>query len=104
LTEQDYIDFLDKDVMSRLPTQVQRMLQKSRFLFLGYSLNDWNFRVLLQRIREKHSDSSLRHWACLLGEDFVEAQFWQLRGVNIYHISLDIFLKGLKDALLGETK
>lgn len=29
LTEQDYIDFLDKDVMHRLPTQIQRMLQKS---------------------------------------------------------------------------
>jgi hypothetical protein len=102
LTEQDYIDFLDKDVMHRLPIQIQQKLQRSRFLFLGYSLQDWNFRVLLQRIRERHSDSSLRHWACLLSQDFVEAQFWQLRGVNVYQISLDIFLSSLKDALLRE--
>jgi hypothetical protein len=47
VTEQDYIDFLDKATKNQLPIQVQEMLRRSQFLFLGYSLVDWNFRLLL---------------------------------------------------------
>jgi SIR2-like protein len=104
LTEQDYVDLLDQDVMRHVPTQIERSLQKSRFLFLGYSLEDWNFRVLLQRVREKHAAGNLRHWACLLTRDDVETEFWRMRGVNIYHVSLDDFLRNLKDALLEAVR
>ncbi len=102
LTEQDYIDFLNQDVMERLPTQIEGLLSRSRLLFLGYSLEDWNFRVLLQRLREKHWGSELKHWACLLREDPVEEKFWVRRGVDIYCSSLERFLSKWKENLLGE--
>jgi hypothetical protein len=92
LTEQDYIDFLDKNTMQRLPIQVQKSLYQSQFLFLGYSLADWNFRLLLHRLRENQAGADTKHWACLLGPDPVESVFWQKRGVNIYYVSLDQFL------------
>jgi hypothetical protein len=75
------------------------MLQQSQFLFLGYSLVDWNFRLLLHRLREHQVGADTKHWACLLHSDPVESVFWQKRGVNIHYVSLDQFLADLKQNL-----
>jgi hypothetical protein len=99
ITEQDYIDYLDKNTMQRLPIQMQQMLHKSQFLFLGYSLSDWNFRLLLHRLRESQAGAETKHYACLLRSDPVESVFWQKRDVNIHYVSLDQFLDGLKQHL-----
>ena len=76
------------------------MLQQSQFLFLGYSLVDWNFRLLLHRLRENQVGADTKHWACLLHSDPVEFVFWQKRGVNIHYVSLDRFLTDLKQNLI----
>lgn len=50
LTEDDYLDFLvniSKDD-ELLPHQVRRCLTGTSLLFVGYSLADWNFRVLFR--------------------------------------------------------
>jgi len=50
LTEDDYLDFLVN--ISRdetlLPSRIQEALAGSPLLFIGYSLADWNFRVLFR--------------------------------------------------------
>ncbi|HEY3845589.1 MAG TPA: SIR2 family protein [Acetobacteraceae bacterium] len=101
VTEQDYIDFLDKSTFPRIPIQIQKLLFQAQFVFLGYSLSDWNFRLLLHRLREGQEGADTRHWACLLQRDPVEVTFWQKRGVNIYHVSLDRFLANLMQTLEG---
>jgi hypothetical protein len=50
LTEDDYLDFLvhlSRD-QALLPPAVQRALAGTSLLFIGYSLSDWNFRVLFR--------------------------------------------------------
>lgn len=50
LTENDYFDFLVKmsENQKLLPTKVKKALTLSSLLFIGYSLNDPNFRVLFR--------------------------------------------------------
>jgi hypothetical protein len=51
LSEDDYLAHfvrLARDQQEVLPMNVLRMLAEHSFLFLGYSLDDWEFRVLLQ--------------------------------------------------------
>jgi len=101
LTESDYTTFLGRDFLSKIPNYIIKNLLKCRLLFLGYSLEDWNFRILLEKIRHSQKKlTSKKHWACLLSDDQVEQKFWEARGVNIYNISLDTFL----DNLLSEIK
>jgi hypothetical protein len=50
LTEDDYLDYMvniskDSDL---IPTRIQEALTGSSLLFVGYSLSDWNFRVLFR--------------------------------------------------------
>ncbi len=51
ITEDHYIDYLTRtDISNLLPVTLAAKLRKSHFLFLGYSLRDWNLRVILHRI------------------------------------------------------
>ena len=53
MTENDYLDFMirlhEKD-RSILPPQIKIALTTNALLFVGYSLADWNFRVLFRSI------------------------------------------------------
>lgn len=104
LTENDYIDFLANDLLKKIPPTILGAMRKARLLFLGYSLQDWNFRVLLRRLNAIHGverEPNKRHWAILREADRVESRFWDRRGVNFYQISLDLFLRQLGDELQG---
>ncbi len=104
LTENDYIEFLAQDMLQKIPTLILRTLRSHRLLFLGYSLQDWNFRVLLRRLtmmQQHDQDGQRRHWACLRHADAVEVKFWERRGVNLYLHALDQFLAELGAALSG---
>lgn len=101
LTENDYIEFLAGDTLQKIPLAVLKTLRTSRLLFLGYALEDWNFRVLLRRLsmlQQEHAGQQ-RHWACTLQADAVETKFWERRGVNLYAESLDAFLARLGAAI-----
>ena len=79
--------------------------RQANLLFLGYSLEDWNFRVLLQRlhnIQQKEQTGERRHWAFrkLDRPDEVELKFWEKRGVNLYGVSLEEFLSRLREFLI----
>jgi hypothetical protein len=103
LTENDYIDFFAQDQLNRIPTKILELLRTSRLLFLGYALEDWNFRVLLrklQSVQRRGTDSAQRHWACLLDSDPVEVKFWEKRGVNVYEQSLEVMLTKLLQYLV----
>jgi len=53
LTEDDYLEFLANlsRIPSLLPPRVVRAISQTSLLFIGYSLADINFRVLLQLLR-----------------------------------------------------
>src|SRR5690242_11699892 len=52
ITEEDYIEFLSRmTTQSAVPAQFMRYFRERHFLFLGYGLADWNFRVLLRNLR-----------------------------------------------------
>lgn len=99
LTENDYVEFLANDTLKKIPAQLLSRLRVSRLLFLGYSLKDWNLRVLLRQIRmlqQQNSEDQRRHWAFQKDPEVVEAAFWRERGVNVYNVSLDICLNELQ--------
>ena len=51
ITEDSYIEYLSlTDLGALIPIALWQRLTNSSLLFLGYSLNDWNLRVILNRI------------------------------------------------------
>jgi hypothetical protein len=52
LTEDDYLDFLMNisETQDLIPPRIQRAFGGSSFIFLGYSLEDMNFKVLFRKL------------------------------------------------------
>src|SRR4029450_6392571 len=53
ITENHYIDYLSHtaaDIKTLIPVNIALRMMQSHFLFLGYSLKDWNLRVILHRL------------------------------------------------------
>jgi hypothetical protein len=61
LTEDDYLTFLANIAAKPdlLPEVVQQAFAATSFLFIGYRLGDWNFRVLFQTLRARQQFSSI---------------------------------------------
>jgi hypothetical protein len=99
ITEDHYIDYLARTDVSKLfPVTLVGMLRRSHCLFLGYSLRDWNLRVILNRI---WGDDRLRSksWAIQRSPDRLDRELWSRRDVMILDIPLEEYIAGLQKAL-----
>jgi len=73
-------------------------MRKSHFLFLGYSLRDWNLRVILHRIWGERK-LSYKSWAVLLNPLPLDFEFWRKRDVDILDLRLEDYVQGLRARL-----
>jgi hypothetical protein len=99
ITEDHYIEFLTRtDISTLVPVELAAKLRKSHFLFLGYSMRDWNLRVILHRIWGEQR-LSYRSWAIQLDPEPIEREFWAKRGVEIMRMRLEDYVEGLRSAV-----
>ena len=111
LTEDHYLDFLVRTSaeMERIPPSIWAALANSSLMFVGYSLDDWEFRVIMrglvatrqQRRRFKHVAVQLELGE--MGTDDTEAvqSFLQDRfqdaEINVFWGSLEQFIAELRE-------
>jgi hypothetical protein len=99
ITEDHYIDYLtNTDIANLVPVTLAAKLRRSHFLFLGYSMRDWNLRVILHRIWGEQK-LKYKSWAVQQAPDEIDREFWELRGVDILDVPLDDYLAALESAL-----
>ena len=110
VTEDSYIDYLTgSDVGSQIPFSVRERMEDSHFLFLGYSMRDWNLRVILNRIWGARQ-LDIKSWAVQRapldeGARAVEEKLWQDRGdVELLYAELKQHVEGLEAALATASR
>jgi hypothetical protein len=92
ITEDHYIDYLARsDISNLLPVTLAVRLQRSHFLFLGYSMRDWNLRVILHRIWGTQA-LNWTSWAVQRYPEPIEERLWRKRGVEILHAPLEHYI------------
>lgn len=95
VTEDDYIDYLAQtDVTSLVPVGLTAKLRRSHFLFFGYSMADWNLRLLLSRLRGDQP-LSYRSWAVHPDPTPLEREFWRRREVDVVELPLEQYAEVL---------
>lgn len=100
ITEEDYVDFLGRDSGYYIPPYLNALMQGKDFLFLGYSLTDWNVRVILRKLLKRMSSGRpVRCWAIVSGRSHIEQQVWQAQNLNIYAMDLLDFTRELASHL-----
>lgn len=97
ITEDDYVDFLVRMTRNKaIPAIFAERFQSAHFLFLGYSLRDWNLRIILNRIQNDARRSlDAISWGIQYRPSMMERKFWQKRGVEVYDMLLDEFVSEL---------
>jgi DNA-binding SARP family transcriptional activator len=93
ITEDDYIDYLSQsDVAAAVPVGLAAKLRRSHFLFLGYTMADWNLRVVLNRLWSDHP-LSYRSWAVQPDAKPLEREFWKRRDVDVQELGLARYIE-----------
>jgi SIR2-like domain len=101
ITEDNYIEFLARTNISELlPITLLAKLRTSHILFLGYSLRDWNLRVILRHI---WGTTKFRwiSWAVQLGPHDLDTMYWNNRDVRILDMPLQEFTEELDKRVRG---
>lgn len=109
ITEEDYVEFLSRMTASAaIPSLFYPHFRDRSFLFLGYSLRDWNLRVILKNLSKYFSrraanidddEDQLPSWAIQRHPSELERQLWKKRKVNIFDVALDEFAKKMQQRL-----
>lgn len=95
VTDDDYVRFLWRMTeATAIPAALAERVRLGCFLFLGYSLRDWNFRVLLYELAQKYR-AGYQSWSVQRGALAVDHDFWLKRDVKIYNVDLDAFARRL---------
>jgi hypothetical protein len=108
ITEDDYVDFLLNSGGTLYPffppSSLLRAYKERRFLFMGYSLADWNFRAFLRLLARRNAISlgERRHWAIQRDPDELDVELWRQRNVNVYDADLVEFSNALEAVWAGK--
>lgn len=118
LTEDDYFDFLIGVTRNNdlVPFRVRRAFADSSLMFLGFRLDDWDFRVLFRSIVNQEGDRRREHPHVAVQIDPEEGstiepdrarmyleKYFQGSNITIYWGSTESFVKELHDAWVAET-
>jgi hypothetical protein len=96
VTEDHYIDYLaGESVRALIPAYLMRRIRESDLLFLGYSMRDWNLRVILRQIWAEQAVST-GGWSIQRKPSEIDLRFWARQGIDI----LDVPLEDWVDAML----
>jgi hypothetical protein len=98
ITEDDYIEFLTiiSDAERTVPPWVKRHLQHSTLLFFGYSLEDWDFRVIYKSLIESLlRDQKERSYAFQRNPQRYWRDFWYGKGITICDMNHYVFAADL---------
>ena len=109
ITENNYIDYLSQgDIAGQIPMTLRERMADSHFLFLGYSMRDWNLRVILNRIWGAE-ELDLKSWAVQREPDDpiakkIEETLWDDRGdVELLYVPLREYIERLSSEVLGAS-
>jgi hypothetical protein len=100
VTEDHYLDYLSGgDIASLVPVTIAARFRRSHFLFLGYSLRDWNQRVFLRRLWGEQR-LTYKSWSVHYARvEALEQGLWRERGVDVIDLGLGEYISGLDERL-----
>jgi len=94
VTEDDYVEFLSRmGEKSAIPATFITRFYDKHFLFLGYGLRDWNFRVVLRDLFGSGKRRGRNSWAIQSEPTLFERSLWESRGVDIYDMDVNDFAR-----------
>ena len=107
IDEEDYTEFLVRmAAKTAIPAIFAEPFSTRHFLFLGYGLRDWNFRVVLSKIEKdllRSKGDRRPSWAIQEHLSPLEQELWRRRDVTIYDMKIQDFIRRLSQEQAEDT-
>ena len=96
ISDSDYVNFMLSRGNAMLPRMIGKYASIRGFLFLGYSLRDWNFRLLFAKLADQETVKGrerrkIKSYAVMLNSSQMDQDIWKHCSVNIYSGELEAF-------------
>jgi hypothetical protein len=98
ISDNDYIYYIKQMGKGNnvIPSYVNTLMNNKPFLFLGYSLNDWNIRSIFETMREKRSPyGGVQDVSVMYEVGEFEEVFFQRNDILIFKTDLNSFVDGV---------
>lgn len=107
ISDNDYVDYISQmnSLHGSIPAYVNALMQNKAFLFLGYSLNDWNVRSVFETMRKKRGeDFTDQDYSVMSYVGPFEKLFFQRNSITILNTDLNSYVAGILSVLEGLKK
>lgn len=103
ITEDDHINLISRiGAGTAIPHILFEHFTENHFLFIGYSLRDWDIRLFLSKV-VRQTASRKRSWAILYSPTMTDVSLWNARGVDVYDSRIDELVKELSSRISTEA-
>ena len=101
ITTSDYVKYIAswRDEKQGMPKPFRDLLVKNTFLFLGYGLNDWNFRVIWEAMIMSFPNGKFEidSYAIKNAVTEFESDLFKKRGIELIDCDLTLFARALAE-------
>lgn len=101
LTRDDYNHFISSSLNSTLGAVLRAELATGTFLFVGYSLRDYNFVALFESVQKELGKHMSRGFGVMPSPDPVLSSVWSKRGIEVIDAVGNDFFNQISQSLAG---
>ncbi|HEY0079009.1 MAG TPA: SIR2 family protein [Pyrinomonadaceae bacterium] len=102
ITDDDYVNYISQmnSPQGAIPSYVNELMRDKPFLFLGYSLSDWNVRSVFETLRKRRNpDEFKQDFSVMCSVRDYEKIFFEKNEVIILQTDLNSFYQGIVASL-----
>ena len=101
ISEEDYIALITilDHPQTTIPNHLARQFKKRMFLFLGYRMNDWNFRAVVDLIQRKGNFRRIQPYAVRKDASEFERLYWENKQVRLIETDVPEFVRDIAEAM-----
>lgn len=99
ISDSDYVKHISRMSMSEggIPSQIGLLIHEKPFLFLGYSLNDWNVRSIFEAVVQKRgTETDVRDYSVMLSLTEYEMAFFDEHHITVMKTDLNTFAQSIR--------
>ncbi len=104
ITEDDFFVFANKSLSELLPADLLGQINNSRHLYLGYDVQNWTLRLLLNRICENQSLQKKKGSYAVVFDQTNDpnTDFWGEQNITPAPANLEDYVAGLEEYVLNQ--
>lgn len=104
ITEDDFFAFANKSLSELLPADLLGQINNSRHLYLGYDVQNWTLRLLLNRICENQSLQKKKGSYAVVFDQTNDpnTDFWGEQNITPAPANLEDYVAGLEEYVLNQ--